>query len=409
MEKARRKRMPKIKPNAIESLLLPIETQYYNNTLYEKAWKHFDCYSEDVTSLFTIDDVEEYLFKSTAWLAKDPWLHAGVLKAKFPDGGSKTENIYSVEEFTELFASGHTLVIQSAQKRHPNLADFCDELSEESNCRVNANVYITPPNSQGFTAHYDMHDVFLLQTAGAKVWKVKPCKKVPLTVNDDRFREEYEEIDIEKDTEGSTEITLKAGQRLYMPRGTIHEGIALNDELSIHITFGIQPIVWDDIIMYLTSHPSHRDGNQLCESVPFEILRDLSSVRVKDEIRKRIALFNFDSIDQNISKFLFSRMNTIKPSNRFETINRINELSINSSIKIVKDVGIAIISKKYISFYGERRLIPAGYLSYLEQALKLNSFYLKELLGISEDNMEIIAFAKWLMTSGYAVINITEG
>jgi hypothetical protein len=401
--------LSKIKKKAIESLLFPVKIQDYNGAVYEKIWKYFDCHSEGLASLFTIDDVERYLFKSKAWIAKDPYLHGGVLKAKFPDGGSKTENVTSVEEFTELFASGHTIAIQSAQRRHSILAEFCDNLSEELNCRINANVYITPPNSQGFTAHYDMHDVFLLQTAGSKTWKVKPCKAVPLTVNDDSFSDEYEEIDIEKDTEGSTEITLQAGQRLYMPRGTIHEGVTVKDELSIHITFGIQPVVWDDVIMYLTSHPTHRDGNQLCESVPFDILRDLNSVFAKNEIRKKLALFNFDSIDQNISKFLFSRVNAIRPSNRFETINRINELSIKSSIKIIKDEGIEIISNKYVSFYGERRLIPTGYLSYLKQALKLKSFFLKELLRTSEDNIEIIAFAKWLMSSGYALINITEG
>ena len=34
------------------------------------------------------------------------------------------------------------------------------------------NVYLTPPSSQGFTAHYDAHDVFILQIAGSKHWRL---------------------------------------------------------------------------------------------------------------------------------------------------------------------------------------------------------------------------------------------
>ena len=32
------------------------------------------------------------------------------------------------------------------------------------------NAYITPPENQGFAAHYDTHDVFVLQVSGSKRW-----------------------------------------------------------------------------------------------------------------------------------------------------------------------------------------------------------------------------------------------
>ena len=33
---------------------------------------------------------------------------------------------------------------------------------------------MTPPQNQGFSAHYDTHDVFVLQVAGSKRWVVHP-------------------------------------------------------------------------------------------------------------------------------------------------------------------------------------------------------------------------------------------
>ena len=34
------------------------------------------------------------------------------------------------------------------------------------------NAYITPPSSRGFSPHYDVHDVFVLQVAGEKHWRI---------------------------------------------------------------------------------------------------------------------------------------------------------------------------------------------------------------------------------------------
>ena len=43
------------------------------------------------------------------------------------------------------------------------------------------NAYITPPENQGFAAHYDTHDVFVLQVAGSKRWTIHaPVLEHPL-------------------------------------------------------------------------------------------------------------------------------------------------------------------------------------------------------------------------------------
>ena len=54
----------------------------------------------------------------------------------------------------------------------PPVIDFCTRLAAELGHPVQANSYVTPPSSRGFSAHYDVHDVFVLQLAGRKHWTI---------------------------------------------------------------------------------------------------------------------------------------------------------------------------------------------------------------------------------------------
>jgi bifunctional lysine-specific demethylase and histidyl-hydroxylase NO66 len=47
---------------------------------------------------------------------------------------------------------------------------LCDNLQARLGHVPHANVYITPGNAAGFTPHYDVHEVFVLQVAGKKRW-----------------------------------------------------------------------------------------------------------------------------------------------------------------------------------------------------------------------------------------------
>lgn len=45
-------------------------------------------------------------------------------------------------------------------------------LQELFGCFVGANVYLTPPNSQGFAPHFDDIEAIILQIEGSKQWKI---------------------------------------------------------------------------------------------------------------------------------------------------------------------------------------------------------------------------------------------
>ena len=70
------------------------------------------------------------------------------------------------------FADGCTVVFQGLHRAWAPLREFSDALARELAHPVQVNAYLTPEGAQGFDAHYDTHDVFVLQTAGTKEWRI---------------------------------------------------------------------------------------------------------------------------------------------------------------------------------------------------------------------------------------------
>ena len=76
----------------------------------------------------------------------------------------------SSDAVLRLFADGSTVVLQGLHRLWPPLIEFADQLAADLGHPTQVNAYITPPSSRGFSPHYDVHDVFVLQVAGEKHW-----------------------------------------------------------------------------------------------------------------------------------------------------------------------------------------------------------------------------------------------
>ena len=100
----------------------------------------------------------------------------------------------------------------------------------------------TPPNEKGLKTHYDTHDVFVLQTYGAKRWRIYDLPvRLPLT-------DHPYVADVSNDPgEPSAEFTMNSGDLLYLPRGYLHDAVSL-EASSLHLTIGIKPVTWASVI-----------------------------------------------------------------------------------------------------------------------------------------------------------------
>jgi lysine-specific demethylase/histidyl-hydroxylase NO66 len=146
----------------------------------------------------------------------------------------------------ERFADGATIVLQGLHRLWPPIIDFTRALVDELGHRVQVNAYVTPPSSQGFDAHYDTHDVFVLQVAGEKHWRIhEPVHVDPLASQPwTDHREAVARAALEAP---AIDAVLRPGDALYLPRGWIHSATA-GDATSVHLTIGMSAYTRADIV-----------------------------------------------------------------------------------------------------------------------------------------------------------------
>jgi len=179
------------------------------------------------------------------WAALNTVLNSGDLT--FPATVvSRNERVIPAEEFTRggdgktvdvqavmrLFREGASFSVRGAGSYWPPLKAILDALNDTFFESAHANVYCSPANTQGFRAHYDLHEVFVLQIEGAKHWRVfPPTSAFPV----EPWREEDAPTDADVPY---IDATLEKGDVLYVPRGHWHYAVA-QDSDSLHITAGI--------------------------------------------------------------------------------------------------------------------------------------------------------------------------
>ena len=154
----------------------------------------------------------------------------------------------------QLFADGATVILPQLQLRLPALANLCRAMEAEFSARFQTNVYMTPGGgAQGFKPHYDSHDVFVLQVAGSKAWKIydTPVELPTRAIEFDPST--YTPV------EPTREFILRAGDMAYIPRGIVHDAVS-TDEVSVHITLGAMVKTWGDVLIDALSDATLTDS-----------------------------------------------------------------------------------------------------------------------------------------------------
>lgn len=156
-------------------------------------------------------------------------------------GTQEASGVIDARAVFDEFASGATIVFQSMHRYWEVLADYCRGLELALGHPVQANAYITPPGAQGFNAHEDPHDVFVLQSHGTKHWTI------------------HERHDLPPSRPPAIDALLGTGDSLYVPSGFPHSA-STQERTSVHITIGILAVTWaaalKEVVKVLESDPT---------------------------------------------------------------------------------------------------------------------------------------------------------
>lgn len=150
------------------------------------------------------------------------------------------------ENLIKWCQEGATLIIDKLHKLIPEISNFISEVKYELGYGAQVNAYCSWPGRQGFSSHYDTHEVFILQVDGRKKWHVfTDTVKYPLPDQKSASLPPPE-------GEPYLSCTLNPGDVLYIPRGHWHYAIAL-DEPSLHLTLGVHSKTGVDFLEWLVS------------------------------------------------------------------------------------------------------------------------------------------------------------
>ncbi|KAK6183574.1 hypothetical protein SNE40_011028 [Patella caerulea] len=192
----------------------------------------------------------------------------------------------------DYYQSGCSLRLLNPQTYSRRVWKLLSVLQEYFGCCVGANIYLTPPGTQGFAPHYDDIEAFILQLEGRKNWKLYATRtgseKLP------RFSSEnLNEADL---GEPILNRVLEAGDLLYFPRGTIHQASALEDSHSLHITVSCyQKNSWFDFFEKLLPRAlqiAYEEDVELRKGVPLNYLQNMGVVNSDKETPERKMILN---------------------------------------------------------------------------------------------------------------------
>ncbi|XP_038582608.1 ribosomal oxygenase 1 [Micropterus salmoides] len=145
----------------------------------------------------------------------------------------------------EFYENGCSIRMLNPQAFSCTVWGVLSILQEQFGSMAGANIYLTPPGTQGFAPHYDDIEAFVVQLEGKKHWRVYNPRTedevLPVFSSPN-----YDQADIGKPI---LEVVLEAGDLLYFPRGFIHQGDCLPDAHSLHITISsYQKNSWGDLL-----------------------------------------------------------------------------------------------------------------------------------------------------------------
>lgn len=173
---------------------------------------------------------------------------------------------HAVESVYAEYRKGATVNLLFLEQQWSPLSRLCHSLSEVLNAMFHVNVYLTPAGTRGLSEHYDTHDVFVAQVYGSKRWRLY-SSPMRLPLKTQRYARPEEGVG-----EPIADFTLRPGDLLYMPRGTVHEAVS-NETASLHLTIGVSPMLWGDVFRRAVEHTTG-DDIRFREALPIGFAQD---------------------------------------------------------------------------------------------------------------------------------------
>src|SRR4029077_2138292 len=294
-----------------------------------------------------------------------------------------------VVKLYQLHADGATIVLNQFHRAHAALAELCAALELEFSAPFQTNIYLTPPHAKGFKAHFDTHDVFILQLHGSKRWRLYGTPIVlPLSGQGSEALQ---------DNLGppSMEVDLHAGDTLYIPRGLVHDAPSLADT-SLHATVGILSYTWTDLLLEALASAVLSNA-AFRHALPHELLQPaFDRTRARSTFRDLLARFSaIADVDAALDAFIHEFINSRRPRlyGQMAQLQALHDLAMDSVVVRRPILAYSLIeepSAVRLRCYGNEISFPQSALSAVRYALSHRKFRVGDLPSELDDAGKLV-------------------
>jgi len=303
--------------------------------------------------------------------------------------GDPASGVLDVDALYAEYRNGATIIVNYLNRYWQPVSEFCRQLESFFSVPVQTNVYLTPARSQGFAVHYDTHDVFILQVAGKKNWRLYDGPAF-LPMERHSYQSATSEVgNIRK------RCTLRAGDLLYIPRGCLHDATA-SDGPSLHMTVGVRSTTWGDLLTEAVSLLTQRDPSLRTSLPPGYAGHGPEAAAVRKKLPRLTAKIAArlpleDALDEMADRFVSRRIPFL--GGQFSDFDAVKTLAIDSQVERRRDALFRVWkegSSLCLLLYRKKMVFPGFVGPALRFVLKGGVFTPREIPGRLTEKSKLV-------------------
>lgn len=296
------------------------------------------------------------------------------------------DGVVDFKQLYKAYSQGYTLRIGRIHEHSQPISDLRTKLQVFFNHPVGINLYMSPKNSQGFQAHFDTHEVFILQVEGSKNWRIYDSPITLPSISDLKYQEKFRN----QLTSPVAEFTLHAGDLLYIPRGYIHE-VYTSDSFSMHLTVGIHTFKWFDLINSAVNLIAQKDV-RFRESLPVGFMQQSEAkVSLKEQFQELLQILadksEIEVAVEEITQRFLGEMSPLADG-QFYQLENVDKLTIDTIVKKREGIYrfIKTIAQVGIEFSGNTVMESNRSERAIRFILDSEEFAIKEIPGLVDNS-----------------------
>lgn len=403
-----------------DDLLAPHGSALFEANYWQQQALHIARNNPDFfTSLVSTDDVDFLI----ATHGGKPDFAISVIGSRCgtgvpPELRSSNRLHWTPDNVYQRLAQGATIRIGNIARYMPAIGLLVKTFESQLQTDITINLYYTPSGSRAFEAHYDNHDVFILQVAGCKRWKLyQQAEQAPVEVVH-RGRLEWLRQALPEPGSGlptavageSQDIILKAGDLLYVPRGRVHQVSTLDDSPSLHLTVAAPVVTWYEVCVHalmgvLDKSPELRAALPVTFATDPDAISPDDCQRISRAVATHITSDSLKTAIENMGRqFIFSRRghwhNAISNSDAINGLHLQSRLQRQSALlyRLEREPGRVLLI-----FWGQVLPIPIRCDDMLQHILQADTFSPAELPTRLDDESRLV-FCHSLLEKGFITL-----